>query len=175
ENFPNEPEGGLTVRKAHIVNDVHLATTARRLQLNEIVVLGAGMRNAGGSENTSILADAFEAFVAALYLTYGIEAARTFVGREHIAKQDLAVAELLDAKTRLQHYAQEYLGATPRYRDEAQGTPQVPLFASRVEVNGTALGTGTGPSKRAAQQTAAAEALLVVERETRSAKAAIKG
>jgi ribonuclease-3 len=159
EHFPAESEGALTVRKARIVNDVKLAETARRLSFSDLVELGSGMRNAGGAENTSILADAFEAFVAALYLTYGLEAVARFLEREHIAKQDLSDTELLDAKTRLQHYAQEHLGATPRYRDEAQGTPQAPFFASSVEVNGTALGTGTGPSKRAAQQAAAAGAL----------------
>jgi ribonuclease-3 len=159
ERFPEESEGRLTVRKASIVNDGQLAQSARRLGFSDLVELGTGMRNAGGSENTSILADAFEAFVAAVYLRYGIEKARTFVIGEHIEHLDHAPGALLDPKTRLQHYAQEHLSATPSYRDRSQGTPQQPQFSSSVQVKGKTLGTGSGPSKKAAQQ-AAAEAAL---------------
>ncbi len=159
EHFPNEPEGRLTVRKAAIVNDAKLAESARRLGFAELVQLGTGMRNAGGADNTSILADAFEAFVAALALSYGIERARTFVVREHIDRLDHAPDALLDPKTRLQHYAQEHFSATPTYRDRSAGTPQRPHFRSSVQVKGKTLGTGSGPSKKAAQQAAAQAAL----------------
>jgi ribonuclease III len=160
ERYGVEPEGMLTLRKAAIVNDAQLARTARRLEFNDIVQLGAGMRSSGGADNTSILADAFEAFVAALYLTYGIDKARHFVVGSHIECLDHSADELLDAKTRLQHYAQEHLAATPTYKETAHGTPQEPSFASKVVVKGKTLGTGSGPSKKAAQQ-AAAEAALV--------------
>jgi len=159
ERFPAEPEGRLTVRKAAIVNDAQLANSARRLGFSELVQLGAGMRNAGGSDNTSILADAFEAFVGALYLRYGFEKARAFVVEQHISELDHAADALLDAKTRLQHYAQEHLAATPSYREENRGTPQAPSFVSHVSVGGQTLGTGIGSSKKAAQQAAAAAAL----------------
>jgi len=157
--FPDEPEGWLTVRKAAIVNDIKLAESARRLGFSDIVELGAGMRNAGGADNTSILADAFEAFVAAVFLRYGPEKARTFVVNEHIDQLDHAPDALLDAKTRLQHYAQEHLSGTPSYDDRSGGTPQKPHFTSTVQVNGKTLGTGSGPSKKAAQQNAALAAL----------------
>ncbi len=159
KRFPQEPEGRLTVRKAAIVNDAQLANSARRLGFSELVELGVGMRNAGGADNTSILADAFEAFVAAVALRYGVEKARTFVVAEHIEQLDHASDALLDSKTRLQHYAQEHLSATPVYRDRNQGTPQAPRFSSSVQVNGKTLGTGSGPSKKAAQQAAASAAL----------------
>jgi ribonuclease-3 len=159
ERYPDEPEGRLTVRKASIVNDAQLAQTARRLGFSELVQLGAGMRAAGGTDNSSILADAFEAFVGALCVGYGLERARKFVIAEHVAQHDHAAATLLDAKTRLQHYTQAYLSATPVYRDTSRGTPQHPAFSSRVTVKGKTLGTGSGPSKKAAQQ-AAAEAAL---------------
>jgi ribonuclease-3 len=158
----DEPEGQLTVRKASLVNDVQLAQSARRLEFGDIVQLGAGMRKAGGADNTSILADAFEAFVAALYLSYGIEKARTFVVREHLEQLDHAPEALLDAKTRLQHYAQEHLSATPTYHDSTVGTPQAPEFHSAAIVGGKTLGTGTGPSKKAAQRAAAEAALSVL-------------
>ena len=157
--FPDEPEGALTVRKAAIVNDAKLAETARALGFSDTLELGAGMRNAGGTDNTSILADAFEAFVAALFLRYGLEKARTFVVKAHIERLDHAPDALLDAKTRLQHYAQEHLSATPSYRDRSGGTPQAPHFTSSVQVKGKTLGTGSGPSKKAAQQAAALAAL----------------
>ncbi len=157
--FGEETEGLLTLRKAAIVNDEQLAQTARRLDFPALVQLGAGMRAAGGTENTSILADAFEAFVAALYLGYGLEKARHFIIEEHIEQFDHSTATLVDAKTRLQHYAQEHLGATPVYRETSRGTPQHPAFSSRVTVNGKTLGKGNGASKKAAQK-AAAEAAL---------------
>jgi ribonuclease-3 len=159
ERFPQEPEGRLTVRKAAIVNDAQLAESARRLGFSDLVELGVGMRNAGGADNSSILADAFEAFVAAVALRYGVEKARTFVVREHIEQLDHASNALLDSKTRLQHYAQEHLSATPVYRERSHGTPQAPRFSSSVQVNGKTLGTGSGPSKKAAQQAAAQAAL----------------
>ncbi|MHB8146365.1 MAG: ribonuclease III [Vulcanimicrobiaceae bacterium] len=159
ERFGDEPEGLLTVRKAAIVNDAQLAQTARRIGFGEVVQLGVGMRNAGGSNNTSILADAFEAFVAALFLRYGIEKARRFIVEQHIGYLDHAPGALLDAKTRLQHYAQEHLGATPVYREEQQGTPQAPAFVSYVSVAERLLGTGAGLSKKLAQQAAAESAL----------------
>jgi ribonuclease III len=159
DRFPDEPEGRLTVRKAAIVNDAQLAQSARRLGFSELLQLGTGMRNAGGADNTSILADAFEAFVAALALRYGMEKARTFVVNEHVEALDHAPDALLDAKTRLQHYAQEHLSATPVYNDASAGTPQQPHFTSTVQVKGQTLGTGSGPSKKAAQQAAAQAAL----------------
>ena len=160
ERFAGEPEGLLTLRRAAIVNDPQLAQTARRLGFSELVKLGAGMRASGGNDNTSVLADAFEAFVGALYVRYGLEKARDFVIAHHIEGLDHDGEALLDAKTRLQHYAQEHLAATPVYRENSRGTPQRPSFSSRVSVKGKVLGKGQGPSKKAAQQ-AAAEAALV--------------
>jgi ribonuclease III len=162
ERFADEPEGLLTLRKAAIVNDAQLARTARRLGFAGLVQLGAGMRASGGDDNTSVLADAFEAFVGALYLRSGLAKARDFVIAQHIERLDHDAEALLDAKTRLQHYAQEHLAATPVYRESSRGTPQRPSFSSRVSVNGKVLGKGRGPSKKAAQQAAAAAALLSI-------------
>jgi ribonuclease III len=159
EQFADEPEGLLTLRKAAMVNDAQLARTGRRLGFSDLVRVGAGMRSGGGTENTSVLADAFEAFVGALYLRFGLEKARKFVVAQHIEQLDHRAGSLLDAKTRLQHYAQEHLAATPVYRETSRGTPQRPSFSSRVSVGGKILGRGRGPSKKAAQQAAAEEAL----------------
>jgi ribonuclease-3 len=160
ERFGEEPEGLLTLRKAALVNDVQLAKTARRLGFSELLALGAGMQATGGSDNTSVLAGAFEAFVAALYVGYGSEKARRFVTAEHIERLDQSAVDLIDPKTRLQHYTQAHLAATPIYRETSRGTPQEPAFTSLVSVKGKTLGTGSGPSKKAAQQAAAEAALL---------------
>lgn len=165
ERFAEEPEGLLTLRKAAIVNDGQLAETARRLGFGSLTRLGAGMRAAGGAENTSVLADAFEAFVGALYLRFGLERTRKFVLSEHIERLDHSSDALLDAKTKLQHYAQEYLAATPVYRETSRGTPQRPAFKSRVSVKGKILGRGEGFSKKAAQQAAAQSALTTIAAE----------
>jgi ribonuclease-3 len=162
ERFADEPEGLLTLRKAAIVNDGQLAQTARRLELGALTKLGAGMRAAGGGDNTSVLADAFEAFVGALYLRFGLEKARKFVIEQHVERLDHSSDVLLDAKTRLQHYAQEHLAATPVYRETSRGTPQHPAFKSRVSVKGKILGKGEGSSKKAAQQAAAQAALISI-------------
>jgi ribonuclease III len=171
ERFAAEPEGLLTLRKAAIVNDAQLARTAGHLGFGALTRLGAGMRAAGGSENTSVLADAFEAFVGALYLRYGLEKAQRFVVAQHIERLDHSSDALLDAKTRLQHYAQEFLAATPVYRETSRGTPQRPAFKSRVSVRGKILGRGEGASKKAAQQAAAAAALLSIAPPSGSAAA----
>lgn len=161
ERYPEASEGELNFRKARIVNDAQLAVTARALGFPELLELGAGTRDAGGAENTSILADAFEAFIAALHLSYGQEAARRFVVERHLETLDHTV-ELRDPKSRLQDLAQGRLGGTPVYRDEQVGTKQAPAFTARVEVNGRALGTGSGSSKKAAQQAAAEAALAAL-------------
>ena len=162
DSYAGEPEGMLTLRKAAIVNDAQLARTARRLGFSDSMQLGTGMRAARGAENSSVLADAFEAFVGALYLQFGLEKARHFVVTQHIEELDHSTDALLDAKTRLQHYAQEHLCATPVYRETSRGTPQHPAFKSRVIVKGKTLGRGDGPSKKAAQQAAAAAALVSI-------------
>ena len=159
DSFPGDPEGALTLRKAKLVNDAALAETARRIGFPDLVVLGAGMRNSDGAQNRSVLADAFEAFVAALYLACGWHAARDFVLREHVATADHTTALLFDAKTQLQHLAQERFAATPVYRDVSGGTAQAPEFFSEVSVDGRRLGDGRGPSKKVAQQLAAQAAL----------------
>jgi ribonuclease-3 len=163
ERFGEEPEGLLTLRKAAIVNDLQLANTARRLGFSDLVQLGTGLRSSGGAENTSVLADAFEAFVAALYLGYGLEKARRFVVAEHVERLEHSNDAPIDSKSRLQHYAQEHLAATPVYLETSRGTPQQPAFNSRVTVKGKTLGTGSGPSKKAAQQAAAENALLALQ------------
>ncbi len=165
--FPNDKEGVLARRKAAIVNDHALAAGARRLGFADLLVLGTGMRRNDGSQNTSILADAFEAFIAVIFLQYGFERAKSFVERNHIPHTDYSDAAIVDPKSMLQEYAQEHLASTPSYDEEIDGTPQVRRFTSRVTIKGETLGIGTGPSKKVAQQSAAAVALAALQARTK--------
>lgn len=160
--FPDDREGVLAKRKAAIVSDNALAVTARRLGFPDLVSLGAGERASGGAHRISILADALEAFIAALYLRYGLETAEGFVRREHIAHTDHSSDAIGDAKTMLQELVQQRFACTPEYSEQGEGPPHMPRFTSVVSVKGDVLGTGTGLSKKAAQQEAAAAALRVL-------------
>lgn len=162
-SYPDEREGTLAKRKAAAVSDISIAATAVRLGFADLVHVGAGERAHGGNERTSILADAFEAFVAVLFREYGLETARAFVEREHVAHLDHSRGALSDPKTQLQEYTQARLACVPVYQEEGRGPAHARIFTSTVRVNGEALGTGTGPSKKTAQQDAAAQALRILQ------------
>lgn len=162
DTFPDEREGVLAKRKASIVSDRAIAVTAQRLEFGELLQLGAGERAHGGERRASTLGDAFEAFLAVLFLEHGFKAAQRFVQREHIAHLDLEQAVQADAKTQLQELTQARLACTPKYHDSGAGPDHSRTFTSTVQVEGQTLGTGTGPSKKAAQQQAAAAALAAL-------------
>jgi ribonuclease-3 len=163
QRYTQEHEGELTRRRAALVNDGTLAVTARRLGFSELLVLGAGEAAAGGAERRSILAAAFEAFVGAVYLHAGIEAAEAFVEREHLSRVEHAEMAASDPKTALQELVQARDGVTPTYDDAASGPPHRRTFTSRVRINGRVCGEGIGASKKAAQRAAAEIALSVLE------------
>ncbi len=162
-NYPDDKEGTLAKRKAAVVNDRVLAESARRLGFGELVRVGAGERAHGGTERVSILADAFEAFIAAVFRSFGFEDARAFVEREHIAYLDHAAADVADPKTQLQELTQERFACTPVYREEGDGPAHERTFTATVTVHGERLGAGSGPSKKAAQQNAATQALKTLQ------------
>jgi ribonuclease-3 len=171
ENHPESTEGWLTRRKAAIVNDHALAGTSMRLEFPELIRVGTGMAKSGGSSNPTILADAFEAFIGALYCYAGESRTRAFVLEQHVLGVDLSEESVSDPKTRLQQLSQKLYRELPVYVDRAVGTPQEPSFASEVILKERVLASGTGKSKKIAQVEAAGkalEALLVTPR--RSAK-----
>jgi len=161
-SFPDDSEGLLARRKAAIVSDLALAASARRLGFSDLVELGTGERASGGAQRSSILADAFEAFLAALYLHAGMDAVAQFVERMHIGHTDFSAEAILDPKTSLQEFTQQHYACMPRYREEGQGPDHQRRFTSFVCVKGELLGTGSGVSKKAAQQEAAAQAFAVL-------------
>ncbi|HEY0393971.1 MAG TPA: ribonuclease III [Candidatus Elarobacter sp.] len=172
KQYPDLTEGALTRRKAHLVSGAACAETARRLGFPDLLVLGAGMGRSGGSDNESILADAFEAFLAVLYQATGLEPVTRFLEKEHLVPLDRRNVGERDAKTDLQEFTQGVLRVTPMYFERAEGPPNDRRYTSQVRVGDEILGEGIGPSKKAAQQSAAAMALSVLRKRHPAAAAA---
>jgi ribonuclease-3 len=160
--YPDAAEGELHRRKAAIVSGDACAQSARRLEMGEIVRLGVGAQQGGGATNTSILSDAFEAYVGALYLATDIEKVTKFLELEHIAHVDRADAAEADAKTALQEFTQALYAVAPIYFERAEGPAHDRRFTSQVRIHDEIVGEGIGASKKAAQQSAAAMALATL-------------
>jgi ribonuclease III len=159
ERFPREQEGELGRRLAYLVSQPVLAVVAGNTGLAEALSVAPGEAKAGVKQRATVLADALEATLGALYLDGGLEAARDFVRR---AWHDTMIHQAeppKDPKTGLQEWAQKRGFDLPSYAVTAQsGPPHAPAFTVTVTV-GKLSGSGTGSSKRAAEQLAA-EALL---------------
>ncbi|MGH9369339.1 MAG: ribonuclease III [Thermoanaerobaculia bacterium] len=162
-SFPNLQEGALSKIKAHRVSASTLAAKGRDLALGRYLRLGAGEARSGGSEKLSLLADAFEAVVAAIYLDGGLPAAEAFVRSvfaPDVSGIDVGDLSFHDHKTALQETAQSLGLPLPEYRvvDE-YGPDHEKCFVVEVYWDGVSFAYGKGASKREAQRKAAKEAL----------------
>jgi len=164
ERFPQLPEGDLSRLRAALVNQSSLSEVATRLGMGERLRLGEGELKSGGFRRPSILADALEALLGAVYLDAGFEAVRKSVeqllGERLDSREGLPVAK--DPKTALQEHVQGRKLQLPRYsvqRTEGEAHDQTFTVECRVDDLGLAA-TGQGASRRAAEQ-AAAERVLV--------------
>jgi len=157
--YPEANEGELHRRKAAIVSGDACAQTASRLELGDIVRLGVGLQQDGGTTNTSVLADAFEAYLGALYLQTDIDRVARFLEVQHLAHVDRPDSADADAKTALQEFTQARFSVAPIYFERAEGPPHDRRFTSQVRIADEIVGEGIGASKKAAQQSAAAMAL----------------
>ena len=158
------PEGELTKIRASLVCENALASFAQRIGLGRFLMLGKGEDQNGGRERPSILADAFEALIAAIYLDGGIEAAREFVVPFiSEAVETAAGADLHDYKTQLQEVVQKNPEERVAYVlvDES-GPDHDKRFTVEVHLNSNIIGHGEGKSKKNAEQQAAREALLLM-------------
>lgn len=161
--FPSEPEGKLTRRKHFVVAGDALAEAAEALGLPAFVMLGAGANAAGERQRASILENTVEALIGALYLDAGLDVARTFVIRALGSRVDAEHVPQVDPKSALQQYTQWHSGSLPEYRiTDVAGPVHARTFTAEVLVDGSALATGSGPSKQAAEKAAAADALEVL-------------
>jgi ribonuclease-3 len=158
--FPDLPEGELAKLRAATVNMITLADVARDLGLGEEILLGKGEELSGGRDKTSILADAMEAVLGAVYLDRGLEAARQLIERlfwPRMAAYARGEGDR-DYKTGLQELAAQDLGSVPQYRVTEEGPDHAKRFTATVFLGGQAYGAGSGRSKKEAEQRAAREA-----------------
>jgi len=158
--YPDMPEGDLAKLRAAVVNMTALADVARDLGLGRFVLLGKGEEMSGGRDKASILADVLEAILGAVYLDRGLTTARKLI--ERLFRPRL-VAYVRgeggrDYKTILQEMASSELHALPEYRIVERGPDHQKEFTATVYLTGEAWGTGTGRSKKEAEQQAAHEA-----------------
>jgi len=163
--YPQLREGQLSVTRAQVVSEAGLSEVAAQLGLGEWLVLGKGEERSGGRTKASILADAFEAMLAAVYLDGGFVAAWDIV--ERLLAQRIENVEFkgfYDFKTRLQETAQARLKATPTYNVVQQiGPDHDKRFVVAVTLSGDEWGRAVGKSKKEAEQMAAAEAHFRLE------------
>ena len=159
--FPQADEGELARRLNALVKRETCAEVARELRLGEAVRLGSGEAQSGGRTKTAILADIAEAVIAAIHLDAGFAVASAFVERLWSERMMSARGPLRDAKTTLQEWLQGRGLAAPTYRQVSRSGPDHdPLFTIFVDIVGVEGASGTGRSKREAEQNAATQVLV---------------
>ena len=158
--YPELDEGSGSLVRSRVVNEASLASAAQRLNLGDYIRIGRGEVKSHGLERPSLLADAFEAVVAALYLEKGFDVAKAFV-HSALAK-DVASAALrpddVDPKTRLRKWSESAGIGVPVYTVTCEGPAHETTFDATVSIGGVVRGTGQGRSKKNAETQAALSA-----------------
>ncbi len=159
-------EGNLTKMRAWLVNEASLAEKARNLNLGALLRLGRGEEMSGGRDKPSILADAFEALIGALYLDRGFE--KVFAFTEKVFENLLNLVDTqglcYDYKTALQEFTQSKYHATPVYQlENISGPAHHRTFEVSLFFDGRQVSTGKGKSKKEAEQQAAKRALEILK------------
>ena len=168
ERYPHLKEGDLSRTRANLVNETQLATMARTINLGSHLKLGKGEIQTNGMEKNSILAGAYEALIAALYLDSGFKVTFDIIKKNFvpILDQGHAATDSYDYKSRLQEWVQEQHGAIPKYNivDE-KGPDHDKTFWVSVKIFGIEA-QGIGKNKKTAEQDAARKALEILEEES---------
>ena len=161
-HYPELPEGELTKMRASMVCEPSLAFCARDLELGQFMLLGKGEENTGGRRRDSITSDGMEAMIGAIYLDGGMQPAKAFIDRFILS--DLEDKRLFyDSKSNLQELIQGKLKKEFEYRLlEESGPEHDKTFVVEIDMEGECLGRGQGRTKKAAEQQAAYEALLLL-------------
>ena len=160
KTFPKLHEGELTKLRADLVCETSLAQTAKALGLGDYLRLGKGEEATGGRRRVSIIADVVEAVIAAIYLDGGLEAAQRFIYTHVLVDTKARIQLNADYKTMLQELVQQQKNQVLSYELLGESGPgHDKQFTVRVLLNGTPIGTGSGTSKKRAEQAAASAAL----------------
>ena len=158
--FPDMPEGRMTRMRAQLVCEESLHHVASELGLGEYMRLGRGEEHTGGRSRTSILADAVEALIAAMYLDGGMDVASRFITEHILSALDGGYVASGDSKTELQELVQRKSGSVLTYELLGESGPDHDkTFTSQVSLNGKPIGSGSGRTKKEAEQAAAHAAL----------------
>ena len=161
KNYQKLPEGGLTKLRASIVCEPTLALCAKELHLGEYLLLGKGEDQTGGRERKSILSDALEAVIGAIYLDGGFANAKEFVLKYIMT--DIEHKQLFyDSKTILQEVVQGEHESLQYVMTEESGPDHNKSFTVEAHIDNVCLGVGSGHTKKAAEQEAAYRALLKI-------------
>lgn len=159
-NYPGRPEGELTKMRAAVVNETTLARTAKQMNLGRELLLGKGEQFSGGRERPSILADAWEAVVGAIYLQYGLqEARRVILNLLKSEISEVAQGNYGDYKTMLQEKAQREENEVSYRILAEEGPDHNKQFTAGVFLQGNLMGKGIGRTKKEAEQRAAQQVL----------------
>lgn len=157
---PSLPEGKMTRLRAELVCEHSLYGVARELDLGAYLRMGHGEEKNGGRQRASILADATEAVIAAIFLDGGIGAAVSFVERMVLSPEAVKAHHASDYKTELQELVQRKPDQQLKYTDAGESGPDHDkVFLSEVSLNGELIGRGSGRTKKEAEQAAACRAL----------------
>ena len=159
-NHPDLPEGVLTRTRAALVCEDSLVEVAEALDLGKYLLLGKGEEAGGGRQRPSIRADAVEAVLAAVYLDGGLGSARKIIQKYVLSKEIEGLTKPRDYKTALQELVQRENGQVLQYRLTGESGPDHDKrFFVEVTLNGKAVGSGTGRSKKEAEQMSAKAAI----------------
>lgn len=172
EHHPDWDQGMLSKAKSSVVQEGPLAATAQRLGLDKYLGLSASEEATGGRNRPSILADVLEAVIGGVYLESGLEAARWFVLEQlHPYLMQVSTGDVnpYDYKSKLQEIAQATWRKTPVYRISSEsGMAHHRAFTVQVLFDNEVMGEGSGRSKKEAEQSAAQDALEIIERARRA-------
>ena len=167
-NKPELSEGKMTKLRAELVCEKSLAVFAKELDLGEYLLLGRGEENGGGRSRPSILSDALEAIFAAMYLDGGFDPVESLLSDYFTPRIVNHVTDLKDHKTTLQEIIHGRPGQKILYEiTSEQGPDHDKVFTVEVKLNGKCIGTGTGKSKKNAEQEAACKAIGVLNENER--------
>ncbi|THJ66942.1 ribonuclease III [Arthrobacter echini] len=161
---PALSEGELAKRRSAVVSTKALAGVARTLDLGSHVLLGQGEKLTNGRDKASILADTMEAVIGAAYLSHGVETARAMVMRliSPLLRDAAVLGEGTDWKTRIQEAAAARRLGLIDYRVEGAGPDHARTFTARLLIGAVEYGSGSGPSKKDAEQAAAAQSWKIL-------------